>query len=66
VKKATFVLSPEIGVNMYKFQFACKLILGGKTPAFSGMDPERNKIVNLQSIKAQQVYLTIGYQFFRL
>ncbi len=64
-KKSSFVFSPEIGVNMYKFQFSCKLILGGKTPAFGKMDTERNQMVTMQSMKAEQVYLTIGYQLFR-
>lgn len=66
IKKTTFVMSPELGINIYKFQFACKVVLGGKTPKFSGIDPEQNKTVTLQSIKAQQVYLTIGYQIFRI
>lgn len=67
IKKTTFVMAPELGINIYKFQFACKIILGGKTPQFSGTDPEQqNRVVTLQSIKAQQVYLTIGYQLFRL
>lgn len=67
IRKKTFVLAPELGINIYKFQFACKVILGGKTPQFSGTDPEQqNRQVSLQSIKAQQVYLTIGYQLFRL
>ncbi len=65
IKKSSFVMSPSIGIDIYKFQFACKLIIGGKTPSFSGMDTERNQKVSLQSIKAQQVYLTIGYQLFR-
>ena len=66
IKKTRFVFSPEFGINIYKFQFACKLIKGGKTPSFTGTDPETGKTVTLQSIKADQVYLTIGYQLFRL
>lgn len=66
IKKNTVVLSPEFGIDIYKFQFACKLILGGKTPRYYGQDPEQNRKVSLESIKAQQVYLTIGYQLFRL
>lgn len=66
VKKRSFVFSPEFGINMYKFQFACKLIVGAKTPSFSAMDPEKNRMVSLQSVKAQQVYLTIGYQLFKI
>jgi hypothetical protein len=60
------VFSPEFGINIYKFQFACKLIKGGKTPSFNGTDPSTGKAVSLQSVKADQVYLTIGYQLFRL
>ena len=67
VKKGTMVISPEFGIDIYKFQFACKVIVGGKTPGYSGTDPEQqNRPVSLESIKAQQVYLTIGYQLFRL
>ena len=66
IKKGTVVLSPEFGIDIYKFQFACKVIVGGKTPRYSGQDPEQNRPVSLESIKAQQVYLTIGYQLFRL
>ena len=66
IKKTRFVFSPEFGINIYKFQFACKLIRGGKTPSFTGTDPETNKTITLQSVKANQVYLTIGYQLFRL
>lgn len=66
IKKTTIVMAPELGINIYKFQFACKVIIGGKTPAFNGTDPEQNRKVTLQSIKAQQVYLTIGYQLFRI
>lgn len=67
IKKTTFVMAPELGINIYKFQFACKVIIGGKTPQFNGTDPEQqNRVVKLESIKAQQVYLTIGYQLFRL
>jgi hypothetical protein len=66
IKKTSFVMAPELGINIYKFQFACKLIIGGKTPTFTGTDPEQNRKVTLQSIKAQQVYLTIGYQLFRI
>lgn len=65
IKKTRFVFSPEFGINIAKFQFACKLIKGGKTPAFTGIEPGTNKTVTLQSIKADQVYLTIGYQLFR-
>jgi len=65
IKQRSFVFSPEFGINMYKFQFACKLILGGKTPSFNGQDMENNRKVSLQSMKAQQVYLTIGYQLFK-
>ena len=66
IKKTRFVFSPEFGINIYKFQFACKLIKGGKTPSFNGTDPSTGKTVSLQSVKADQVYLTIGYQLFRL
>ncbi|HEX6180348.1 MAG TPA: hypothetical protein VFZ47_03835 [Chitinophagaceae bacterium] len=66
IKKTRFVFSPEFGINIYKFQFACKLIKGGKTPSFTGTDPATGKTVTLQSVKADQVYLTIGYQLFRL
>lgn len=66
IKKSTIVFAPEFGINIYKFQFACKVIVGGKTPSFSGTDPEQNRKVTLQSINAQQVYLTIGYQLFRI
>jgi hypothetical protein len=66
IKKTRFVFSPEFGINIYKFQFACKLIKGGKTPSFHGTDPSTGKTVSLQSVKADQVYLTIGYQLFRL
>ncbi|HYE55203.1 MAG TPA: hypothetical protein VD996_10180 [Chitinophagaceae bacterium] len=66
VKKRSFVFAPEVGINMYKFQFACKMILGAKTPSFNGTDTENNRHVALESIKAQQVYLTIGYQLFKL
>jgi hypothetical protein len=66
IKKSSFVLSPEFGVNIHKFQFAVKMISSAKTPRFSGTEPEGSKAVSLQSIKAQQVYLTIGYQLFRL
>ena len=66
IKKKTVVLSPEVGIDIYKFQFACKVIIGGKTPGYNGTDPEQNRPVSLESIRAQQVYLTIGYQLFRL
>jgi hypothetical protein len=67
IKKAAIVISPEFGIDIYKFQFSCKVIVGGKTPGYSGTDPEQqNRPVSLESIKAQQVYLTIGYQLFRL
>jgi len=66
LKKGTVVISPEFGIDIYKFQFACKVIVGGKTPGYNGTDPEQNRPVSLESIKAQQVYLTIGYQLFRL
>jgi hypothetical protein len=66
IKKQTVVMSPEFGIDIYKFQFPCKVILGGKTPGYHGTDPEKNRPVSLESIKAQQVYLTIGYQLFRL
>ena len=67
IKKGTVVMSPEFGIDIYKFQFACKVIIGGKTPGYNGTDPEQqNRRVSLESIKAQQVYLTIGYQLFRL
>ena len=66
LKKGTVVISPEFGIDIYKFQFACKVIVGGKTPSYNGTDPEQNRPVSLESIKAQQVYLTIGYQLFRL
>ena len=66
IKKTRFVFSPEFGINIYKFQFACKYIKGGKSPSFTGTDPETNQMITLQSVKADQVYLTIGYQLFRL
>lgn len=65
LKKVSPVISPEIGINMYKFQFACKLIIGGKTPSFNGID-ENDRVVTLQSTKPNQLYLTIGYQLFKL
>lgn len=64
LKKMSAVMSPEFGIKMYKFQFACKLIVGGKTPSFSGVD-ENDRKVTLQSTKANQLYLTIGYQLFK-
>lgn len=66
IKRSSFVFSPGFGVNIQKFQFAVKLISAGKTPSFSGSEPESGKPVTLQSVKAQQLYLTIGYQLFRL
>lgn len=67
IKKSRVVMAPEFGINIYKFQFACKVILGGKTPQFNSTDPEQqNRVVTLPSIKAQQVYLTIGYQLFKI
>lgn len=66
IKKTRLVFSPEFGMNIYKFQFACKFIMGGKTPAFNGIDPETGKMVTLESMKADQWYITIGYQLFRL
>jgi hypothetical protein len=65
LRKMSPVVCPEFGLNMYKFQFACKLIMGGKTPSFSGVD-EHERAVTLQSTKPNQVYLTIGYQLFKL
>lgn len=65
LRKTSPVVSPEFGINMYKFQFACKLIMGGKTPSFSGVN-ENERAVTLQSTKPNQVYLTIGYQMFKL
>ncbi|MGB8193700.1 MAG: hypothetical protein WCF67_17340 [Chitinophagaceae bacterium] len=66
VQKRSFVYSPEVGISMYKFQFACKLIMGAKTPSYSAIDSESNRMVSLKSVRAQQVYLTIGYQLFKL
>jgi opacity protein-like surface antigen len=64
LKKTSPVMSPEFGIRMYKFQFACKLIMGGKTPSYSGVDGNERK-VTLQSTKPNQLYLTIGYQLFK-
>ncbi|HYF33228.1 MAG TPA: hypothetical protein VD993_19015 [Chitinophagaceae bacterium] len=66
LKKTSLVFSPEFGVDIYKFRFACKMIIGGKTPNFRGTDANENRPVRLESMKAQQVYLTIGYQLFRI
>lgn len=65
LKKTAFVFSPEFGIDIYKFRFACKVIVGGKTPRFTGTDADENRTVKLESMKPQQVYLTIGYQMFR-
>lgn len=64
LKKTSAVMSPEFGIKMYKFQFACKLIVGGKTPSYSGVN-ESEQVVTLQRTKPNQLYLAIGYQLFK-
>jgi hypothetical protein len=61
------VLSPEAGIQVSKFNFSLKFILGSKTPAFSGIDPNsNNQKVTIQSIKVQQYYFTASYRLFQL
>jgi hypothetical protein len=64
LKKTSAVMSPEFGIRMYKFQFACKMIMGGKTPSYNGVN-EHEQAVTLQRTSPNQLYLTIGYQIFR-
>lgn len=65
VRKSSFVVSPEVGVTVKKWQFSWKAILGGKTPAYSGFDANQNATLILGSINSQQLYLTAAYRLFR-
>jgi opacity protein-like surface antigen len=65
ISKSSFALSSEIGVEIaQKLNIACVGIFGGKTPFFTGFDSFSMENKVLQSIKSQQIYLTVGYRLF--
>jgi len=66
ISKSSFALSSEIGVEIaQKLNIACVGIFGGKTPSFTGFDTFSMENKVLQSIKSQQIYLTVGYRLFQ-
>jgi hypothetical protein len=65
VRETSFAVSPEIGVQLSRFNFACVMVFGGNTPAFEGFDSFSNMNVSLSSIKSQQLYVTVGYRIFK-
>lgn len=65
VRETSFAISPEIGVQLSRFNFACVMVFGGKTPAFEGFDSFSNMNVSLSSIKSQQLYVMVGYRLFK-
>lgn len=66
ISRSSFALSSEIGVEIAeKLNIALVGIFGGKTPSFNGFDSFSNENKVLQSIKSQQMYLTVGYRLFR-
>jgi hypothetical protein len=65
VTKSSFVISPQAGMMLKRFDIAAMMILGGRTPAFEGFDTYSNTNVSLSSITSQQFYLTFSYAVFR-
>lgn len=63
--KSTLALSPEVGLQLSRFQLSCKFILGGKTPGFNGFVAAQNENVVMKSIPVQQLYLSLGFNLFR-
>jgi hypothetical protein len=65
-KNSSFIISPEAGISVSRFQFACKFILLGTTANKTGVDvSSNNQKLLLESIKAQQVFLTASYKIFQ-
>ena len=65
VSKTNFAVSPQIGFTVSRFDFACMMIFGGRTPSFEGYDSFSARNVSLSSIRSQQLYLMLGFDLFK-
>jgi len=66
ISKTSLAFSTEIGLEIAdKLNIAYVGIFGGKTPSFTGFDSFSNENKVLQSIRSQQMYLTVGYRLFQ-
>lgn|GEM_PF-5156736 len=64
VKKSSLGISPEIGISIAKYQFACKAFIGGTTPSFTGSDAFSNLNLKLESVPSQQILFTMSFPVF--